>query len=210
MDHHLFCDVVRREYSWAATESPKNPQCKPVNNCGGGRDFPESLVSSLKRWQPATECAAHLLQMDLNDLSRRSSLQLIEQVGHELRRFNQAIKEFDHGIKELFKSHPDHFLFESLPGAGEKLAPRLLSLFGSDRSRWPDAADTHAGRPTSLMMKLFMFKPLKNGIFPFPPIDGPPQTLEGTRRSWGVGRLSRRWCLEPIVSHHSEIQWKAL
>jgi hypothetical protein len=59
----------------------------------------------------------------------------------QLRRFNQAIKEFDHSIKELFKSHPDHFLFESLPGAGEKLAPRLLSLFGSDRSRWPDAAD---------------------------------------------------------------------
>ncbi len=28
-------------------------------------------------------------------------------------------------------------------------------------------------------MNLFMFKPLKNGIFPFPPIDGSPQTLEG-------------------------------
>jgi hypothetical protein len=26
---------VIRSYSWAATESPKNSQCKPVNNCGG-------------------------------------------------------------------------------------------------------------------------------------------------------------------------------
>ena len=59
----------------------------------------------------------------------------------QLRQFNQVIKEFDHKIKELFKSHPDHFLFESLPGAGAQLAPRLLSLFGSDRSRWADAAD---------------------------------------------------------------------
>ena len=59
----------------------------------------------------------------------------------QLRQFNQVIKEFDHLIKELFKSHPDHFLFESLPGAGAQLAPRLLSLFGSDRSRWADAAD---------------------------------------------------------------------
>ncbi len=59
----------------------------------------------------------------------------------QLRQFNQVIKEFDHKIKELFKSHPDHFLFESLPGAGEQLAPRLLSLFGSDRSRWADATD---------------------------------------------------------------------
>jgi hypothetical protein len=41
----------------------------------------------------------------------------------------------DHKIKELFKSHPGHFLFENLPGAGEQLAPRLLSFFGSDRAR---------------------------------------------------------------------------
>jgi hypothetical protein len=74
---------VIRSYSWAAAESPKkNSQRKPVNNCGGSRDFPETLVSSLKRWQPATDCAADLLRMDLNDLSRRSSLQLIEQAGH--------------------------------------------------------------------------------------------------------------------------------
>ena len=59
----------------------------------------------------------------------------------QLRQFNHAIKEFDHEIKELFKSHPDHFLFENFPGAGEQLAPRLLSLFGSDRARWADATD---------------------------------------------------------------------
>src|SRR6202043_1222872 len=59
----------------------------------------------------------------------------------QLRQSNQAIKEFDRKIRELFKSHPDHFLFETLPGAGEKLAPRLLSLFGSDRSRWTAATD---------------------------------------------------------------------
>jgi transposase len=59
----------------------------------------------------------------------------------QLRQFNHAIREFDHKIKELFKSHPDHFLFESFPGAGEQLAPRLLSLFGSDRTRWKDATD---------------------------------------------------------------------
>jgi len=32
---------VIRSYSWAVTESPKNSQCKPVNNCGGSHDFPE-------------------------------------------------------------------------------------------------------------------------------------------------------------------------
>jgi hypothetical protein len=59
----------------------------------------------------------------------------------QLRQFNHAIREFDHKIKELFKSHPDHFLFESFPGAGGQLAPRLLVLFGSDRTSWEDATD---------------------------------------------------------------------
>jgi hypothetical protein len=34
-------------------------------------------------------------------------------------------------IEELFRRHPDHDLFGSLPGAGPKLAPRLLAEIGS-------------------------------------------------------------------------------
>jgi hypothetical protein len=34
----------------------------------------------------------------------------------QLRQFNQVIKEFDHKIKELFKSHPDFFVRESSGG----------------------------------------------------------------------------------------------
>ena len=36
-------------------------------------------------------------------------------------------------INQLFAEHPDHDLFGSLPGAGEKLAPRLLGEIGADR-----------------------------------------------------------------------------
>jgi transposase len=42
-------------------------------------------------------------------------------------------------IRRLFNEHPDHELFGSLPGAGEKLAPRLLSELGSDRSLFESA-----------------------------------------------------------------------
>lgn len=41
-------------------------------------------------------------------------------------------------IEELFANHPDSGLFGSLPGAGPKLAPRLLSEVGSDRSLYDD------------------------------------------------------------------------
>ncbi len=37
------------------------------------------------------------------------------------------------------KSHPDSELFGSLPGAGAKLAPRLLSEIGSDRALFGEA-----------------------------------------------------------------------
>ncbi|MBO0743257.1 MAG: IS110 family transposase, partial [Hyphomicrobiaceae bacterium] len=43
-------------------------------------------------------------------------------------------------IEELFGRHPDHDLFGSLPGAGPKLAPRLLSEIGDDRQRFDDDA----------------------------------------------------------------------
>ena len=39
-------------------------------------------------------------------------------------------------IEELFARHPDHDLFGSLPGAGPKIAPRLLSEIGDDRERF--------------------------------------------------------------------------
>jgi transposase len=51
-------------------------------------------------------------------------------------------------IEELFGRHPDHDLFGSLPGAGPKLAPRLLSEIGDDRDRFskgPEALQCLAG-----------------------------------------------------------------
>ena len=42
-------------------------------------------------------------------------------------------------IEELFASHPDSGLFGSLPGAGPKLAPRLLSEVGSNLALHDDA-----------------------------------------------------------------------
>jgi transposase len=50
-------------------------------------------------------------------------------------------------INELFASHPDHDLFGSLPGAGEKIGPRLLAEIGADREVFddPEALQCYAG-----------------------------------------------------------------
>lgn len=39
-------------------------------------------------------------------------------------------------IEALFAQREDHVIFDSLPGAGKKLAPRLFTIFGTDRSRY--------------------------------------------------------------------------
>lgn len=49
------------------------------------------------------------------------------------------LEQYRKEIRRLFNEHPDHELFGSLPGAGEKLAPRLLSEMGSDRSVFDSA-----------------------------------------------------------------------
>lgn len=57
----------------------------------------------------------------------------------QLRTLDAQLDEYRRRIEALFASHPDSGMFGSLPGAGPKLAPRLLSEIGSDRSLFDDA-----------------------------------------------------------------------
>jgi transposase len=47
-------------------------------------------------------------------------------------------------LAHLFSQHPDAFLFDSLPGVGELLAPALLAKFGDHRDRFPTPATVQA------------------------------------------------------------------
>ena len=49
------------------------------------------------------------------------------------------IAELDKQIAEAFTAHPEKALFDSLPGAGPAMAPRLLVAFGTDRQRFANA-----------------------------------------------------------------------
>ncbi|MCX5658341.1 MAG: IS110 family transposase [Planctomycetota bacterium] len=57
----------------------------------------------------------------------------------QLRVLQDHLDEYRSRITERFEQHPDHDLFGSLPGAGEKLAPRLLAELGDDRTRFDSA-----------------------------------------------------------------------
>src|ERR1700680_3261852 len=56
----------------------------------------------------------------------------------------EGIADLDEKIEEAAAAHPDFFIFESLPGAGAVMAPRLLAAFGSQRERYGSADEVQA------------------------------------------------------------------
>ena len=65
----------------------------------------------------------------------------------QLRVLQSHLDKFRAKIAELFAKHSDRDVFGSLPGAGAKLAPRLLAELGDDRERFDshEALQCHAG-----------------------------------------------------------------
>ena len=56
------------------------------------------------------------------------------------------LSEYRKRIEEHFEAHPDHDLFGFLPGAGPKLAPRLLGEIGDGRERFEGDAQNIRNR----------------------------------------------------------------
>jgi transposase len=66
---------------------------------------------------------------------------LVSALVAQLKILLSSITTFDDRIEALFNAHPDAALFAALPGAGPKLAPRLLVAFGEERDRYQSAQD---------------------------------------------------------------------
>lgn len=64
---------------------------------------------------------------------------LVRALVAQLAQLHTAIARLDAAIAERFAAHPDAALFQSLPGSGAALAPRLLVAFGTDRRRFTSA-----------------------------------------------------------------------
>jgi transposase len=57
----------------------------------------------------------------------------------QLRTLEAQLKEYRQRIEQVFADHPDSDLFSSLPGGGQKLAPRLLGEIGANREVFESA-----------------------------------------------------------------------
>ena len=70
-----------------------------------------------------------------------ASVLAVEILLKQLVTLNQGIDQYDMRIATGMEVHPDASIFESLPGAGAAMAPRLLAAMGSDRERLTSAQE---------------------------------------------------------------------
>src|SRR5438876_813569 len=110
-------------------------------------------------------------------ITRTKSRLMLALVGQLLPLLAQ-IAQYDKEIATLFLTHEDHEIFESLPRAGQRLAPRLLAEIGDDRSRYRDASSLQALGGTSPVLfqsgmyskahrRVGCIKPLRNALHQF-------------------------------------------
>lgn len=78
----------------------------------------------------------------INDKAVICSMSLmVKALARQMKEILDSVAEFDSSIDELYKSHKNSFIFSSFPGAGEVLAPRMLTAFGTNYEKFPTPQD---------------------------------------------------------------------
>jgi len=109
-----------------------------------GRRRWEKFLHTHKLWRPQTAekrlaIFARADQFKASAAITKAKSQLALSLCRLLRTLDEQLRQYRQQIEQLFKEHPDHGLFGSLPGAKDILAPRLLAGVGSDLSRYGSA-----------------------------------------------------------------------
>jgi transposase len=91
----------------------------------------KELFAKIQAAVPLTRDAATIESSSMFALSLVAIIETLE----------QEIAKYDKAIAASWSEHPDRPIFESLPGAGAVMAPRLAVAFGLDRSRYQNAND---------------------------------------------------------------------
>ena len=123
--------------AWAFVEAFPTPQALTA---AGKRKW-EKFLHSHKLVRPQTyakrmEIFARASEFVSGEVLTRTKSRLALTRTRMLRVLQNQIEAYRAEIEKLFAQQPDHDLFGSLPGAGPKIAPRLLSEIGSDRERF--------------------------------------------------------------------------
>ncbi len=86
----------------------------------------------------------HQPQLHADAITTRTKSRLMLALLAQLLPLIEQIAFYDKEITDLFLTHADDEIFSSLPGAGKRLAPRLLAEWGDDRTRYTASTSVQA------------------------------------------------------------------
>jgi transposase len=110
-------------------------------------------AKTLRRFYAGHHCRrAELIEQRLQEIARAVPLTrdpaivettalVVQTLARQLHTLAPSLERFDEAIAQRFAAHAEADLFKSLPGSGAALAPRLLVVFGADRTRFASAAE---------------------------------------------------------------------
>jgi transposase len=134
--------------AWAFVEAFPTPQAL----VSAGKRRWDKFLHTHKLYRPQTyekrlELFSNATQFCASDALTQAKSRLAVTRAKQLRVLQVQLEDYRRQIETLFGQHPDHDLFGSLPGAGPKIAPRLLSELGEDRDRFesPQVLQCYAG-----------------------------------------------------------------
>lgn len=131
LDSLQACDFLEKWPTLEALQQARPAQIRKLY-LDYGKPRPESLEQRLEQIRQARPLTTDPAAVLSGTMMVRALIELIRPLLATLDRFDQQ-------IAALFRKHPDRLLFESFPGAGAVLAPRLLAAFGTDRDRFESA-----------------------------------------------------------------------
>ena len=133
LDTKLVCDLLERWPSLEELQAVPPGEVKKFFRHRRGRhgELTEWRMQEIGQAMPAIRDGAVIE-------AKRTVVQVIAQL---LRTLLEGIATLDRKIAEAAEVHPDYFIFQSLPGAGAALAPRLLAALGSQRDRYASAEE---------------------------------------------------------------------
>lgn len=132
-DTHIFCDFVLK---WPSLQLAKKARKQTLINF---------FTQHNSRYPDVNEqrCKAIKAAMVLTDDQGviEPNQILIEVLAPQLKLLINAIARLDSEIKERYKTQKDRKIFDSFPGAGPQLSPRIFVAFGIDRERYHAASE---------------------------------------------------------------------
>ena len=132
LDTHWACDFLEQ---WPTLQALQQSSRRQILRFYEKHPRPHlDLDKQLQQFHQALPLTADEAVLEYSTL-------MVEALIPQLRALLHSIEEFDRKIAEVFRKHPDRPIFESFPGAGAALAPRLLAAIGADRDRYQAASD---------------------------------------------------------------------